>query len=142
MQWDGPEGQYFQNKDFRIALSHAIDRNEINEISYLGQGTPRQPAPAPSELHYPGDEYAFRWIEFNTELANQLLDGILPNKDADGFRLMDNGERLHIVMDTTPGEGRDTDTMELIAAGWEDVGIKTKGQRDHPDTPAGAIPGW
>ena len=39
---------------------------------------------------------------------------------------MDNGDRLHIVMDTTPGEGRDTDTMELIAAGWEDVGIKTK----------------
>ena len=125
-QWEGPEVQYFQDKNFRIALSHAIDRNEINEISYLGQGTPRQPAPAPSELHYPGDEYAFMWTEYDPDKANELLDAIMPNKDADGFRLMDNGERMHIILDTTPGEGRDTDTIELIAAGWEDVGIKSK----------------
>jgi peptide/nickel transport system substrate-binding protein len=50
----------------------------------------------------------------------------MPNKDAEGFRLMDNGERMHIILDTTPGEGRDTDTMELIAADWEAVGVKTK----------------
>ena len=125
-QWDGPEAQYFENRDFRIALSHAIDRNEINEISYLGQGTPRQPAPAPSEPHYPGDDYAFMYTEYDPAKANEILDGILPNKDEEGFRLMDNGDRLHIIMDTTPGEGRDTDTMELIAANWEDVGVKTK----------------
>ena len=29
-------------------------------------------------------------------------------------------------MDTTPGEGRDTDTMELIARNWGDVGISVK----------------
>ena len=125
-QWEGPEAQYFQDKNFRIALSHAIDRNEINEISYLGQGTPRQPAPAPSEPHYPGDEYAFMWTEYDPDKANELLDAIMPNKDAEGFRLMDNGERMHIIIDTTPGEGRDTDTMELIAADWEAVGIKSK----------------
>ena len=125
--WEGPEAQYFQDRDFRIALSHAIERNEINEISYLGQGTPRQPAPAPSEPHYPGDELAFRWTEFDPALANQILDGIgLDIKDSDGFRLMANGDRLHIIMDTTPGEGRDTDTMELIARNWQDVGISVK----------------
>lgn len=32
----------FQNRDFRIALSLAIDREEINELCYLGIGTPRQ----------------------------------------------------------------------------------------------------
>ena len=110
-QWTGAEGDYFRNKDYRIALSHAINRDEINEISYLGQGVPRQPAPAPSEPHYPGDQYAFEWTEYDPAKDNEILDGILPNKDADGFRLMDNGERLHIIMDTTPGEGRDTDTM-------------------------------
>jgi peptide/nickel transport system substrate-binding protein len=125
--WEGPEAQYFQDINFRIALSHAIDRDEINEISYLGQGTPRQPAPAPSEPHYPGDAVAFRWIELDPDLANQMLDSVgLSNKDSDGFRLMANGERLHIIMDTTPGEGRDTDTMELIARNWADVGISVK----------------
>ena len=66
------------------------------------------------------------YTEYDPAKANEILDGILPNKDEEGFRLMDNGDRLHIIMDTTPGEGRDTDTMELIAANWEDVGIKTK----------------
>ncbi len=33
--------ELFQNFDFRRALSLAIDRNAINEIVFLGQGTPR-----------------------------------------------------------------------------------------------------
>jgi len=125
-QWDGPESVYFQNLDFRIALSHAIDRNEINEISYLGQGVPRQPAPAPSMAHYPGADYEFRWTEYDPDLSNEMLDKIMPNKDSEGFRLMENGKRLHIIMDTTPGEGRDTDTIVMIKEFWGAVGVSAK----------------
>ena len=31
-------GELLQNKDFRIALSHAIDREAIKELAFLGLG--------------------------------------------------------------------------------------------------------
>ena len=40
--WEGPEQVAFQNKDFRIALSHAIDREAIKELSFFGLGEARQ----------------------------------------------------------------------------------------------------
>ncbi len=41
LTWDGPEREYITNKDFRIALSHAINRDEINEILFFGLGEKR-----------------------------------------------------------------------------------------------------
>ena len=35
---DPVKREIFQNKDFRIGLSHAINRQEIVDIVYLGQG--------------------------------------------------------------------------------------------------------
>ncbi|MBJ6922934.1 ABC transporter substrate-binding protein, partial [Vibrio cholerae] len=37
--------ELFQNKDFRIALSHAIDREEISETVFSGSVGPYQVAP-------------------------------------------------------------------------------------------------
>ena len=61
--WKGAEGEFFQNKQFRIALSHAIDRDSIKELAFFGLGEARQGVPAPFHPYYPGDEYAFRYTE-------------------------------------------------------------------------------
>jgi len=37
--------QLFHDPRFRIALSHAVDRREINEISFHGLAKPRQASP-------------------------------------------------------------------------------------------------
>ncbi len=42
---DPTKRQIFQNKDFRIGLSHAINRQEIIDVAYVGQGEPWQLAP-------------------------------------------------------------------------------------------------
>jgi len=124
--WQGPEAEYLQDKKFRQALSIAMDRNEINEISAMGLGVPRQLVPPSSHDHYPGDDYAFRYIEYDPDLANQWLDEILPNKDSDGFRLMSNGERLVVVVTTsTEIFGPIADMVEQVARYWETVGVKT-----------------
>ena len=39
--WAGPESVAFQNRDFRIALSHAIYREAIKELSFFGLGESR-----------------------------------------------------------------------------------------------------
>ena len=51
--WPGPEGEYFRNVDFRRALSVAVDRDLINEVAYLGTGTPRTPMPPQGHPEYP-----------------------------------------------------------------------------------------
>ena len=56
-------GELFQNKDFRIALSYAIDREAIKQSAFLGLGEARQAVPAPFHPYYPGDEYAFKYTE-------------------------------------------------------------------------------
>ena len=40
--WDGPEAPYLENENFRIALSHAINRQEVNDILFFGLGEVRQ----------------------------------------------------------------------------------------------------
>ena len=56
-------GKLMANKDFRIAMSLAINRKQINESAFLGTGEPRQAVPKKGHPYYPGDEYAFKYTE-------------------------------------------------------------------------------
>lgn len=122
--WPGPEGEMFRNKDFRIALSHSVDREAIKQLAFLGLGEARQGVPAPFHPYYPGDEWAFKYTEYNTELANQMLDEILPNKDAEGFRTLPDGSRLDIEISIVPQFGVWPDIGQLIVEDWADVGVR------------------
>ena len=101
--------EIYQNKDFRIGLSEAINRQEIIDVVYVGQGQPYQAAPRPQSPLY-NEQLATQYTEFDPDDANAELDKVLPNKDADGFRLMPNGERLVIAHgshpDAVPGMDR------------------------------------
>ena len=84
-------------KDFRVALSHAINRGEIKESAFLGLGEPRQGMPAPWHPYYPGDEWAKKYTEYKPDEADKLLDGIgLAKKDAQGIRLLPSGRPVSI----------------------------------------------
>jgi peptide/nickel transport system substrate-binding protein len=86
---DPAVGELLQNKDFRIALSHAIDREAIKELAFLGIGEARQPVPAPNHPFYPGDEVAFKYTQHDLDKANALLEGIgLTERDGEGMRLV------------------------------------------------------
>jgi peptide/nickel transport system substrate-binding protein len=122
--WQGPEGELFQNKDFRIALSHAINRDAIKELAFFGIGEARQGVPAPFHPYYPGDEWAFKYTEYNTDLSNQMLDEILPNKDADGFRTLPDGSPLDIEISVVPAFANWPDIGQLIVDNWAEVGVK------------------
>ena len=77
-----------QNRDFRIALSYAIDRKSIQESAFLGLGEPRQGVAAPWHPYYPGDDVAHKYTEFKPDEANKMLDGLgLNKKDANGIPL-------------------------------------------------------
>jgi len=114
------------NLDFRIAMSYAIDRDQIKESAFLGLGEARQPVPSASHPYYPGDEYAKKFIEYDKDKANKLLDGIgLTKKDANGIRLLPNGKPATIEISVVPAFGAWPDVALLAAKDWEAVGIKT-----------------
>ncbi|MFZ3078489.1 MAG: ABC transporter substrate-binding protein [Bellilinea sp.] len=118
--------ELLQSKDFRVALSYAIDRDEIKEAVFLGLGEARQPVPAPWHPYYPGDDVAFKYTEFNQDLANQMLDAIgLTGRDADGFRTNKDGKQFSIEISVVPNFANWPDVAQMVAADWQEVGVRT-----------------
>ena len=122
--FQGVEGDILRTTEFRQALSVAIDRDSISEITYLGLGEGRQPVPTRGHPHYPGDDAAYAWTQFDPALANTMLDAILPDKDGDGFRKLPNGDTLFLIITTQTGAS--ADQAEQVALNWAAVGIKVK----------------
>ncbi len=120
---EGRMGDLIRNLKFRQALSVAIDRDAINQNSYLGLGVPRQVVPLKSSPFYPGDEAAFAWTQYDVELANSMLDEILPDKDSDGFRTFPDGERVELLLDAW-NQINNSASLQ-VPQYWEAVGLKT-----------------
>ncbi|WP_422030918.1 ABC transporter substrate-binding protein [Reyranella sp.] len=109
---------------FRRALSLAIDREELNQVVYIGLARPSNNTIMPrSELFKP--EYATKWAEYDPKLANKLLDEIgLTKKDSQGIRLLPDGRPATIVVEHASEETEDSDALTLIADNWKKIGIK------------------
>ena len=116
----------FQNRRFRFAMSHAIDRAAINEAVYLGVGEPRQLAPSPlSKFYVPENVTAH--LEYDPSRANSLLDEIgLEARNEEGIRLRPDGEPLVLQLETSTAMAGNVAVLEMIAADWTAVGVKTK----------------
>lgn len=118
--------EIFQNKDFRIGLSHAINRQEIIDVVYVSQGEFWQLAPR-KETPFFNEILAKQYTDYDVDLANELLDGVLPEKDDEGFRLRPDGERLAIVIEVaSSGVTAPVDTMNLVVNYWKEVGVNAQ----------------
>ena len=124
MSLPGPTGEAIRTKEFRQALSLAIDRESIKEVMFLGFGELRQNVPPPGHPHYPGDDVAKLRTEYDVEEANRLLDSVFPDKDDEGFRLS-NGERIVMRVTVTEAFGPWPDAAQVVGRAWDAVGVKT-----------------
>src|SRR5262249_378224 len=119
-------GKLLATKDFRVALSVAINRDQIRESVFLGLGEPRQGVPAPWHPYFPGNDWAKKYTQFRPDDAGKRLDGIgLTKKDGQGIRLMANGKPVAIQLSVLPAFGAWPDVAQLVAKDWEKVGVKT-----------------
>ncbi|AJY48004.1 ABC transporter substrate-binding protein [Martelella endophytica] len=117
------KAKVYQDKNFRIGLSYAINRPEIIDVVYLGQGEPSQVGPRPGSPFY-SEKMAKQYAEYDPEKANEYLDKVLPNKDAEGYRLNDKGERFRMTVSVNQDFRSDwVDAALLIAKYWKAVGI-------------------
>jgi len=90
--------RWLGTREFRIALSHGIDRRQINETFVLGLGQTGSAAPGERTLYFPGPEYKALHTAYDVKRANEMLDKLgLTRKDSDGYRLRtDGGGRLRL----------------------------------------------
>ena len=67
--------ELFNDLRWRMAMSHAMNRDEMNELRFAGTGVPRQPIADPGASFYEEgiDQY---YVEYDPDLANDLLDEI------------------------------------------------------------------
>jgi peptide/nickel transport system substrate-binding protein len=116
------------NKDFRIALSHSIDRQRINEVVFLGLGSTSQGGFIKGHPFYPGDAYDQKYMEGADE-ANRILDSIgLDKKDGDGFRLRTDGSGDALIFELSYIANYFVDyesIAELTKEDFDKIGIKT-----------------
>jgi peptide/nickel transport system substrate-binding protein len=113
------------DRRFRIALSHAINRVEINEIGFFGVGKPRQMSPPAASAFY-SLEYENAYIEYDPDKANNLLDEMGLNKrNKSGIRLRPDGETLKLSIEMA-SVFLSTSVFDMIAGYWTDVGVKTE----------------
>ncbi|MGW5365157.1 ABC transporter substrate-binding protein [Actinopolymorpha pittospori] len=115
--------QVFQNKDFRIGLSHAINRPEIIKTVFQRQGEPWQAAPRKESDLY-SEKLAKQYTAYDPATANEHLDKAgLTRRDSAGFRLRPDGKRLFFQVDVVTQEPNQISTVELIKGYWKAVGI-------------------
>jgi len=125
--------EVFQNLDFRVAMSIAINRDELNEVAYFGQGTPSQILPFNPVPEFVDPQWASFAAEYDPDQANALLDSVgLADTDGDGFRELPNGERLTLTMNYST-QGIAGSVVELISQYWADVGIQSVVKEVTPD---------
>ena len=111
------------NHDFRAALSLGIDRDEINNIVYLGQSRPWQTSPAEVDEFY-NRQLATQFVEHDVGRANAMLDKLgLAKKDSNGFRQYPDGSKLFLTADVEAGQPGFIDVLQLIKKDWADIGI-------------------
>ncbi|MCR9239027.1 MAG: ABC transporter substrate-binding protein [Alphaproteobacteria bacterium] len=130
---DEEKRKVFGDFNFRKAMSIAINREELNEVAYFGQGTIQQFtgfSPVPDFVDPKWKTFA---TEFAPDEANSLLDEVgLADADGDGFRDLPNGDPLVLNLQFAT-QGIAGQVVELVGQYWSDVGIKTTVKEVTPD---------
>jgi peptide/nickel transport system substrate-binding protein len=108
--------------EFRRALSLGIDRNEINEIVFLGQSAPWQTSPVEQDPFY-NKQLATQYVEQDIDAANAILDKLGLTKRDGGFRLIPDGGRVALTADADVEAPQLIDALQLVKQDWAKIGV-------------------
>ena len=122
-----------RDRDVRLALAHATDKQKLIDVVLLGYGTPGLtliPDGLGMWFNNSIKDYAY-----DVAAANKLLDdGGYKDTDGDGVREMPDGSLPLTLRVHWPSDSIDAPRMaEMLAEMWLEVGVKTELQAMDPD---------
>ena len=121
------------DRNVRLAMAHATDKQKIIDVVLLGLGTPgTELLPDGLGIWYNTD---LKDYEYDVAKANQILDDAgYVDADGDGVRDMPDGSRDLTFRINWPSDSIDSPRMaELLSEMWGDIGIKLEAQAMDPD---------
>ena len=111
------------DRRFRIALSAAVNRDELIEMIYSGLAGPTSAVSGPFDPYYL-PEFEKHGLTYDPDLANRLLDEVGMKRGEDGMRRMPDGKPFKQILHSYPSEGgTGGETWQLIADYWREVGL-------------------
>ena len=113
---------WFQNKQFRQAVAHSIDKDAIIDDLQHGLGYPQWSAvsPAAGDFHNPD----VRKYEYDLDKANEILDGIgWTDTDGDGIREDSAGNNIKFSLVTNTGNSVRGTVGMVVQHGMEQIGL-------------------
>jgi peptide/nickel transport system substrate-binding protein len=126
---DANKRKLYANKDFRVGLSYAIDRQKIIDTIYGGQGVPWQCAPLPGSPVY-DEEMGKQYTEYDPDRANQHLDKTgYTQRNGEGIRIGPGGKPISFPVLVSSDMADQVDALELVKGDWLKVGVKLNVQR-------------
>lgn len=114
--------QLLNDRRFRQALSLALNRRDIIDALYNGQGTPAQIDPGPDSPYHSEKLFkSFTWHD--PARANALLDELgLTRRDREGYRTFPDGTRMVWYLSMT--EFTNNDPAQFIVDDWAAIGVR------------------
>lgn len=110
-------------KDFRKALSLAINREEINNLVFYGMGEESQATDVP-DSPFVEPEFREAYAEYDPDRANEILDEMgFDERNEDGLRLTPDGEVVRIDIEFFEVNSDLVPTTELVADYWRQIGV-------------------
>jgi peptide/nickel transport system substrate-binding protein len=121
---DPVKRQVFQNRDFRIGLSYAIDRRRLVNAVFQRTGKPWQAAPR-QESEFYDEELATQYTAYDVDQANRHLDAAgYRRRGTDGARLGPDGTPISFFVDVAATDTQAIDALEAVRTDWSEVGIR------------------
>ncbi len=117
----------FASKDFRIGVSHAIDRDAINRVVYQGKSPPAQVGPLPASSFYDA-RLTTQYLEHSLEKARAAFRRTPGLRDLeDGRFAFADGRPIEISIDIVVGVFPDhIHIMDMIRSDLSRLGVQLK----------------
>ena len=118
--------EMLSQKDFRKALSLGINRPEIIDLVFAGQGEPFQIGPPPGHPLY-NEQLSKQFTQYDPAEANRLLDSLgYDKRDSAGHRLHKDGQPVVLIVEVNPKYQLHSDVLELVTQAWQKLGIDAR----------------
>ena len=113
----------FRDVRLRRALSLAIDRDSINQALYFKLAKPGAMTVLPASPFY-DEKNRQSWASYDPAQANALLDEAGFEMGEDGVRLLPDGRKMELIIETAGERQEVENALQIITDDWAAIGVK------------------